>query len=151
MRDEQRLVLVPLHMAQKILGRLDHMLAGRLLVGRPVEAQMFDGVLGCPAAGANAGFLLEQFGIAGRPQHFVDGGRDVIVGAVEGVGPADALGRLGLGIMREIGGKPLERAAAGENADDHRGRRPISARISVSRGSRSAGTGSPELCKCRII
>ncbi len=104
MSDEQRLVLLPLHMAQKFLRGLNHMLARRIVFGRPVEAQMLDGIFGRAAAGANAGFLLEQLGVTRGPEHFVDGRWHMIVGKIVRVGPRYPLVRLRPGVVGEIGG-----------------------------------------------
>ena len=55
------------------------MLARRMLVRRPIEAQMLDRIFRRAAAGANAGLLLEKLGVARGPEHLIDRGRDVVV------------------------------------------------------------------------
>ena len=74
-------MVLPAHVPQEILGGLDHVLARRIFVRRPVEAQMLDRIFGGAAAGADARFLLEEFGVARGPQHFIDGRRDMVMGA----------------------------------------------------------------------
>ena len=82
---------------------------------------MLDRIFGRAAAGADAGFLLRELGIARGPQHLVDGGRHMIVGEIMRMGPGDALVRLRLGIVGEISGEALEGLACANDANDHRG------------------------------
>ncbi|MGD0185321.1 MAG: hypothetical protein ABSC25_08725 [Roseiarcus sp.] len=123
MRDEDRLVILPFHVAKKLLARFDHVLAGRLVVGRPIEAQMLDRIFRGAAPGTNAGFLFEKLGVARGPQHLVDGRRHMVVGAIECVGPGDAFVGFRLGIVGEIGGKAREGFSARQDSNDHRGTR----------------------------
>jgi len=111
---------------------------------------MLDLVFRGAAAGTNAGLLLEKFRIAGGPKHFINRAWNVLVSKVERVGPGHALGGLGVWIARQIGGKPAEGFTVRKNFDDHRGNfRVIIPRISLSRGSRSAGSASPVRCRWR--
>src|SRR5262249_40149332 len=142
----------PPHMTEKGPSCFNHVLARGIILGRPVEAHMLDGIFRRPAAGADAGLLLQQFGVARGPDHFVDGGWDMVVRAIDRVRPRDALvGLLGLGIVGKVIGKSAEGLGVRHDFNDHRGTRATIWRISLSRGSRSAGSGSPVWWRCRTI
>ena len=65
MRDQNGLVLVPSHRAQKMLAGRDHMLLRRIIVRRPIQTDMLDWIFRGTATRANTGLLFEKLGILG--------------------------------------------------------------------------------------
>src|SRR5690349_14987686 len=105
---------------------------------------MLDRAFRRPAAGPHTGFLFEQFRIAAGPDHFIDRRWHEIIGEIMRMRPGNALSGLGFfRVMREILRKTAERFAASADFDNHSDTLAISRRISLSRGSRSDGNGSP--------
>src|SRR5580704_1376601 len=55
MADDDGLMLAPAHMVEKILHRLDHVLAARLLARMPIQREMLRRIFEAPAARRNPG------------------------------------------------------------------------------------------------
>ena len=84
MRDQQRLMLSCHFICLQKFRFVVSIICSR--VGcpheRPIEAQMLNRIFRRAAAGPDAGFLLEELGIAVGPQHLVNGRWDMIIGEV---------------------------------------------------------------------
>ena len=74
---------------------------------------MLDRVFRGAAAGADSGLMFEKFGVTRGPEHFIDRGRNMVIGQIVGMGPADAIFGLRVRIVRQVSREALEGLAAG--------------------------------------